>query len=58
MLENKKRMFEYAKVPESYKTVFMTCSSTGAMEVVVMNYLSKGDYCFLQTNKENNFLKF
>ena len=50
-------MFEYAKVPEGYKTVFMTCSSTGAMEVVVMNCLSKGDYCILHTNKENNFLQ-
>ena len=43
MLENEKYMLEYAKAPEGSKAVFMTCSSTGAMEAVVMNCFSKED---------------
>lgn len=43
MLENEKYMLEYAKAPKGSKAVFMTCSSTGSMEAVVMNCFSKED---------------
>lgn len=43
MLENEKFMLEYAKAPEGSKAVFMTCSSTGSMEAVVMNCFTKKD---------------
>lgn len=43
MLENEKYMLEYAKAPEASRAVFMTCSSTGSMEAVVMNCYSKED---------------
>lgn len=43
MLENEKYMLEYAKAPEGSKAIFMTCSSTGSMEAVVMNCFSKED---------------
>lgn len=43
MLENEKLMLEYAKAPENSRAVFMTCSSTGSMEAVVMNCFSKED---------------
>jgi aspartate aminotransferase-like enzyme len=43
MLENEKYMLEYAKAPEGSRAVFMTCSSTGSMEAVVMNCFSKED---------------
>ena len=43
MLENEKYMLEYAKAPENSRAVFMTCSSTGSMEAVVMNCYSKED---------------
>ncbi len=43
MLENEKYMLEYAKAPEGSKAVFMTCSSTGSMEAVVMNCFTKED---------------
>ena len=43
MIENEKYMLEYAKAPEGSKAVFMTCSSTGSMEAVVMNCFSKED---------------
>lgn len=43
MLENEKYMLEYAKAPEGSRAVFMTCSSTGSMEAVVMNCFSKDD---------------
>ena len=43
MLENEKYMLEYAKAPENSRAVFMTCSSTGSMEAVVMNCYSKDD---------------
>lgn len=44
MLENEKLMLEFAKAPEGSKVVFMTNSSTGSMEAVVMN-------CFDETDK-------
>lgn len=43
MLENEKYMIEYTKAPEGSRAVFMTCSSTGSMEAVVMNCFSKDD---------------
>lgn len=43
MLENEKYMLEYAKAPEGSRVVFMTCSSTGSMEAVVMNCFSNDD---------------
>lgn len=43
MLENEKLMLEYAKAPEGSRAVFMTCSSTGSMEAVVMNCFTKED---------------
>ena len=43
MLENEKYMLEYAKAPAGSRAVFMTCSSTGSMEAVVMNCFRKED---------------
>lgn len=43
MLENEKYMLEYTKAPVGSKAVFMTCSSTGSMEAVVMNCFTKKD---------------
>lgn len=43
MLENEKYMLEYSNAPEGSKVVFMTCSSTGSMEAVVMNCFSSED---------------
>ena len=43
MLENEKYMLEYAKAPAGSRAVFMTCSSTGSMEAVVMNCFTKDD---------------
>lgn len=43
MLENEKYMLEYTKAPKGSKAVFMTCSSTGSMEAVVMNCFTKQD---------------
>ena len=43
MLENEEYMLEYAKAPVGSRAVFMTCSSTGSMEAVVMNCFSKDD---------------
>ena len=43
MLENEKFMLEFTKAPDGSKTVFMTCSSTGSMEAVVMNCFTKDD---------------
>lgn len=40
MLENEKFMLEYAKAPVNSRAVFMTCSSTGSMEAVVVNCLA------------------
>ena len=43
MLENEKYILEYAKAPRGAKAVFMTCSSTGSMEAVVMNCFTSED---------------
>ena len=43
MLENEQLMLKFAKAPEGSKTVFMTNSSTGSMEAVVMNCFSHDD---------------
>lgn len=43
MKENEKYMLKYAKAPAESKAVFMTCSSTGSMEAVVMNCFTKED---------------
>lgn len=43
MFENEKYMIEFAKAQEGSKAVFMTCSSTGSMEAVVMNCFSSND---------------
>ena len=43
MLENEKLMLKFAKAPEGSKAVFMTNSSTGSMEAVVMNCFSELD---------------
>lgn len=43
MIENENYILEYAKAPENSKALFMTCSSTGAMEAVVMNCFSEKD---------------
>ena len=43
MLQNEKFIIEYANAPEKSKVVFMTCSSTGSMEAVVMNCFSAKD---------------
>ena len=37
MFENEKLMLKFAKAPEGSKAAFMTNSSTGSMEAVVMN---------------------
>ncbi len=44
MLENEKLILKFAKAPSGSKAVFMTNSSTGSMEAVVMN-------CFTSTDK-------
>lgn len=43
MLENERYMLEYSKASEGSKAVFMTCSSTGSMEAVVMNCFTRED---------------
>ncbi|MEG0408088.1 MAG: aminotransferase class V-fold PLP-dependent enzyme [Bacilli bacterium] len=43
MLENEKYILEYSKASEGSRAVFMTCSSTGSMEAVVMNCFTKND---------------
>ncbi len=43
MFENEKFMLKYAKAPEGSKAVFMTNSSTGSMEAVVMNCFGSYD---------------
>lgn len=43
MFENEKYMLEFSKAPEGSKAIFMTCSSTGSMEAVVMNCFSPID---------------
>lgn len=44
MFENEKLMLKFSKAPEGSRVVFMTNSSTGSMEAVVMN-------CFNETDK-------
>lgn len=43
MLENEKLMLKFAKAPEDSKVAFMTNSSTGSMEAVVMNCFTEAD---------------
>lgn len=43
MLENEKLMLKFSKAPKESKTVFMTNSSTGSMEAVVMNCFGESD---------------
>ncbi|WP_462257390.1 pyridoxal-phosphate-dependent aminotransferase family protein [Eubacterium ventriosum] len=43
MLENENYMLQYTKAPVGSKTVFMTCSSTGSMEAVIMNCFTTKD---------------
>lgn len=43
MLENEQLMLKFAKAPKGSKTVFMTNSSTGSMEAVVMNCFNEND---------------
>ncbi len=43
MFENERLMLKFAKAPEGSKAVFMTNSSTGSMEAVVMNCFDETD---------------
>ena len=43
MLENEKYMLKFSKAGRNARAVFMTCSSTGSMEAVVMNCFTKED---------------
>lgn len=43
MLENESFILEYAKAPEDSRAIFLTCSSTGSMEAVVMNCFDQED---------------
>lgn len=43
MLENERYILEYTKAPKNSRAIFMTCSSTGAMEATVMNCFSNKD---------------
>lgn len=43
MLENEKYVLEFAKAPANSKVAFMTNSSTGSMEAVVMNCFDESD---------------
>jgi len=43
MKENEQLMLEFSKAPEGSRAVFLTASSTGAMEAAVMNCLSEKD---------------
>ena len=43
MLENEQLMLEFSGAPKDSRAVFMTCSSTGSMEAVVMNCLNDKD---------------
>lgn len=44
MFENEKFMLKFTKAPEGSKVAFMTNSSTGSMEAVVMNCFDSSDY--------------
>ncbi|ETP72437.1 serine-pyruvate aminotransferase/archaeal aspartate aminotransferase [Lachnospiraceae bacterium JC7] len=43
MFENEQLMLKFAKAPEGSKAVFMTNSSTGSMEAIVMNCFDETD---------------
>ena len=43
MLENERYILEYAKAGRNSRAVFMTCSSSGSMEAVVMNCFTEKD---------------
>ena len=43
MLENERLMLKFTKAPDGSKAVFMTNSSTGSMEAVVMNCFTEED---------------
>ena len=43
MLENEKYILKYSKAGRNARAVFMTCSSTGSMEAVIMNCFTKRD---------------
>lgn len=43
MFENEQLVLKFAKAPEGAKVVFMTNSSTGSMEAVVMNSFNEND---------------
>ena len=43
MLENEKYILKFAKAPEGSKVAFMTNSSTGSMEAVVLNCFTRDD---------------
>lgn len=43
MLENERLILEFAKAPENARALFLTNSSTGAMEAAVMNCFSEND---------------
>lgn len=44
MLENERLLLKFAKAPEGSKGLFLTNSSTGAMEAVVMNCFTEKDH--------------
>ena len=43
MKENESLILNYSKAPNNSRALFMTCSSTGAMEATVMNCFTKND---------------
>ena len=43
MLDNERLVRKFAKAPDKSRVLFMTCSSTGSMEAVVMNCFTKED---------------
>lgn len=43
MLDSEKKILSFAKAPKESKALFMTNSSTGSMEAVVMNCFTKSD---------------
>lgn len=43
MLENESFMLNYTKSPKDSRAIFMSCSSTGSMEAVVMNCFTEKD---------------
>lgn len=43
MFDNEQLLLNYSRAPKSYKVAFMTNSSTGSMEAVVMNCFNESD---------------